>query len=55
MAHRLHPFRHDVEPVRLKLYPSGKVIEIRSNLHTTVLPSVALFWTLDSGWRCSRQ
>ncbi|MBF9195739.1 PAS domain-containing hybrid sensor histidine kinase/response regulator [Microvirga terrestris] len=29
---RLHSFRHDVEPVRLRLYPSGKVIEIRSNL-----------------------
>jgi len=32
VAARLHSFQHDVEPVRLKLYPSGKVIEIRSNL-----------------------
>jgi len=32
VAARLHSFRHDVEPVRLKLFPSGKVIEIRSNL-----------------------
>ncbi|MGF9760497.1 PAS domain-containing hybrid sensor histidine kinase/response regulator [Microvirga sp. 0TCS3.31] len=32
VAARLHSFRHDVEPVRLRLYPSGKVIEIRSNL-----------------------
>ncbi|MFL5160614.1 MAG: NahK/ErcS family hybrid sensor histidine kinase/response regulator [Microvirga sp.] len=31
VAARLHSFRHDVEPVRLRLYPSGKVIEIRSN------------------------
>jgi len=31
VAARLHSFQHDVEPVRLKLYPSGKVIEIRSN------------------------
>ncbi|AWM88200.1 PAS domain-containing hybrid sensor histidine kinase/response regulator [Microvirga sp. 17 mud 1-3] len=28
---RIHSFLHDLEPVRLKLYPSGKVIEIRSN------------------------
>src|SRR5690606_26778728 len=28
---RIHSFRHDLEPVRLRLYPSGKVIEIRSN------------------------
>ncbi|MCG7392135.1 PAS-domain containing protein [Microvirga sp. ACRRW] len=32
VAARLHSFHHDVEPVRLKLYPSGKVIEIRSNV-----------------------
>ncbi|MEZ0167217.1 NahK/ErcS family hybrid sensor histidine kinase/response regulator [Microvirga sp. TS319] len=32
VAARLHSFQHDVEPVRLKLFPSGKVIEIRSNL-----------------------
>jgi Na+/proline symporter/signal transduction histidine kinase/CheY-like chemotaxis protein len=31
VAARIHSFRHDVEPVRLRLYPSGKVIEIRSN------------------------
>jgi Na+/proline symporter/signal transduction histidine kinase len=31
VAARIHSFRHDIEPVRLKLYPSGKVIEIRSN------------------------
>lgn len=31
IAARIHSFQHDVEPVRLKLYPSGKVIEIRSN------------------------
>jgi Na+/proline symporter/signal transduction histidine kinase/ActR/RegA family two-component response regulator len=28
---RIHSFLHDFEPVRLRLYPSGKVIEIRSN------------------------
>lgn len=28
---RIDSFLHDLEPVRLKLYPSGKVIEIRSN------------------------
>ncbi|MGO4573772.1 PAS domain-containing hybrid sensor histidine kinase/response regulator [Microvirga sp. 2TAF3] len=28
---RIHSFLHDLEPVRLKLHPSGKVIEIRSN------------------------
>lgn len=32
VAARLYSFENDVEPVRLKLYPSGKVIEIRSNL-----------------------
>jgi Na+/proline symporter/signal transduction histidine kinase/ActR/RegA family two-component response regulator len=32
VAARIHSFQHDVEPVRLRLYPSGKVIEIRSNL-----------------------
>jgi len=32
VAARLYSFEHDVEPVRLKLYPSGKVIEIRSNV-----------------------
>jgi signal transduction histidine kinase len=31
IAARIYSFQHDVEPVRLKLYPSGKVIEIRSN------------------------
>lgn len=31
IAQRIHSFKHDLEPVRLKLYPSGKVIEIRSN------------------------
>jgi PAS domain-containing protein len=31
MAMRLHSFVHDLEPVRLKLHPSGIVIEIRSN------------------------
>lgn len=31
MAARLESFVHDREPVRLKLYPSRKVIEIRSN------------------------
>ncbi|HEX2510385.1 MAG TPA: NahK/ErcS family hybrid sensor histidine kinase/response regulator [Microvirga sp.] len=30
-ATRLHSFVHDVEPVRIRLQPSGKVIEIRSN------------------------
>ena len=28
---RVHSFLHDLEPVRLRLLPSGKVIEIRSN------------------------
>ncbi|MET0743568.1 MAG: NahK/ErcS family hybrid sensor histidine kinase/response regulator, partial [Microvirga sp.] len=28
---RIHSFLHDMEPVRLRLFPSGKVIEIRSN------------------------
>ena len=28
---RIHSFLHDLEPVRLRLHPSGKVIEIRSN------------------------
>ena len=31
IATRLHSFVHDLEPVRLKIYSSGKVIEIRSN------------------------
>jgi len=31
VAARIHSFQHDLEPVRLRLYPSGKVIEIRSN------------------------
>ncbi|HEX2554564.1 MAG TPA: NahK/ErcS family hybrid sensor histidine kinase/response regulator [Microvirga sp.] len=31
IAARLHSFVHDLEPVRLKLHPSGVVIEIRSN------------------------
>ncbi|MCB5175585.1 MULTISPECIES: NahK/ErcS family hybrid sensor histidine kinase/response regulator [Microvirga] len=31
IAARIHSFQHDLEPVRLRLYPSGKVIEIRSN------------------------
>ena len=31
VASRIHSFLHDLEPVRLRLHPSGKVIEIRSN------------------------
>ncbi|NIX78147.1 hybrid sensor histidine kinase/response regulator [Microvirga terricola] len=31
IAARIHSFLHDLEPVRLRLQPSGKVIEIRSN------------------------
>lgn len=31
VAARIHSFLHDFELVRLRLYPSGKVIEIRSN------------------------
>ncbi|MDJ1157974.1 PAS domain-containing hybrid sensor histidine kinase/response regulator [Chelatococcus sp. SYSU_G07232] len=31
VAARLASFLHDTEPVRLRLYPSGKVIEIRTN------------------------
>ncbi|WP_112663780.1 PAS domain-containing hybrid sensor histidine kinase/response regulator [Microvirga flavescens] len=31
IASRIHSFLHDLEPVRLKLYPSEIVIEIRSN------------------------
>jgi Na+/proline symporter/signal transduction histidine kinase len=31
IAQRLHSFIHDTEPQRLRLYPAGRVIEIRSN------------------------
>jgi Na+/proline symporter/signal transduction histidine kinase/CheY-like chemotaxis protein len=31
VAARLHSFMHDIEPVSLRLYPSRRVIEIRSN------------------------
>ncbi|HKH34903.1 MAG TPA: PAS-domain containing protein, partial [Beijerinckiaceae bacterium] len=31
MAQRLHSFIHDTEPQRLRLQPTGRVIEIRSN------------------------
>lgn len=31
VAGRLHSFIHDTEPVRLRLYPTNKVIEVRSN------------------------
>jgi Na+/proline symporter/signal transduction histidine kinase/ActR/RegA family two-component response regulator len=31
IAARIYSFQHDMEPVRLRLHPSGKVIEIRSN------------------------
>lgn len=50
IASRLHSMMHDTEPVRVKLYPSGRVIEIRSNqlpsggivtTYTDVTPVVA--------------
>ncbi|MBL1482969.1 hypothetical protein ELD51_30005, partial [Klebsiella pneumoniae] len=31
VEHRIHNFVHDLEPQRIRLYPTGRVIEVRSS------------------------